>query len=59
MPQGSTGNGGQINIKGNTIALADTSKIKANAKEQGNGGQIIVLSAEEDPGLRHARSHGW
>ena len=42
--KGSTGSGGQISIKGNTIALADTSKIKANAKEQGNGGQIIVLS---------------
>jgi filamentous hemagglutinin family protein len=42
--KGNTGNGGQISIKGNTIALADTSKIKANAKEQGNGGQIIVLS---------------
>ncbi|MBU3586204.1 glycine-rich domain-containing protein, partial [Polynucleobacter sp. AM-26B4] len=43
----STGNGGQINIKGNTIALADSSKIKANAKEQGNGGQIIVLSEKK------------
>jgi filamentous hemagglutinin family protein len=45
--KGSTGNGGQINIKGNTIALADSSKIKANAKEQGNGGQIIVLSEKK------------
>ena len=42
--KGNTGNGGQISIKGNQITLADTSKIKANAKEQGNGGQIIVLS---------------
>jgi autotransporter-associated beta strand protein len=45
--KGNTGNGGQINIKANTIALADTSKIKANAKEQGNGGQIIVLSEKK------------
>jgi filamentous hemagglutinin family protein len=44
---GNTGNGGQINIKGNTIALTDTSKIKANAKGQGNGGQIIVLSEKK------------
>jgi filamentous hemagglutinin family protein len=44
---GNTGNGGQINIKGNTIALADSSKIKANAKDQGNGGQIIVLSEKK------------
>ncbi|WP_143744020.1 beta strand repeat-containing protein, partial [Polynucleobacter cosmopolitanus] len=44
---GNTGNGGQINIKGNNIALADSSKIKANAKEQGNGGQIIVLSEKK------------
>jgi filamentous hemagglutinin family protein len=44
---GSQGNGGQITIKGNIIALADTSKIKANAKEQGNGGQIIVLSEKK------------
>jgi filamentous hemagglutinin family protein len=41
---GTAGNGGQISLKGNTIALADSSKIKANAKEQGNGGQIVVLS---------------
>jgi hypothetical protein len=45
--KGNIGNGGQINIKGNTIALADTSKIKANAKDQGNGGQIIVLSEKK------------
>ncbi|MFM1805961.1 MAG: hypothetical protein RL212_220, partial [Pseudomonadota bacterium] len=45
--KGNNGNGGQINIRGNTIALADTSKIKTNAKEQGNGGQIIVLSEKK------------
>jgi filamentous hemagglutinin family protein len=45
--KGNTGNGGQIDIKGNTIALADSSKIKANAKEQGHGGQIIVLSEKK------------
>ncbi|TXI12773.1 MAG: filamentous hemagglutinin N-terminal domain-containing protein, partial [Polynucleobacter sp.] len=45
--KGNTGNGGQISIKGKQITLADTSKIKANAKEQGNGGQIIVLSNQK------------
>ncbi|MBU3543274.1 filamentous hemagglutinin N-terminal domain-containing protein, partial [Polynucleobacter sp. MWH-Loch1C5] len=45
--KGEQGNGGQINIRGNQITLADTSKIKANAKTQGHGGQIIILSNEK------------
>ncbi len=45
--KGEQSHGGQIHIKGNQIVLADTSKIKANAKNRGNGGQIIVLSNEK------------
>ncbi len=38
------GSGGTIAIRGDTITLAETSRIKANAKNQGDGGKITLIA---------------